>query len=101
MPQEAEKNLNLNINKDKSRCQSFIETVKVLSGINENSKRGISSERISDTTEGRLLFLSGLSASLLFFLPDTSSFHNSERDTQRHIDTIYSACSVLYLVAHS
>lgn len=39
--------------------------------------------RISETTEGLLLFLSGLKASLLFFLPDTSSFHNSDRHTRR------------------
>lgn len=35
--------------------------------------------RISDTTDGRLLFLSGLKASRLFFLPDSSSFHSSDR----------------------
>lgn len=45
-------------------------------------KAGFNSARISDTTDGRLLFLSGLKASLLFFRPDTSSFHSSDRDRQ-------------------
>lgn len=58
--------------------------VKVLGGINMKSNKGINRERISDTTEGRLLFLSGLKASCLFFLPVTSSFHSSDkRDTEK------------------
>lgn len=42
-----------------------------------------STEKISDTTDGLLLFLSGLKASLLFFLPDNSSFHSSVEERQK------------------
>lgn len=74
--------------KDTSRywCLGFMEVVTMLRGISVNSNRCNNNGRISDTTEGRLLFLSGLKASLLFFLPETSSFHNSDRKTHKEID---------------
>lgn len=52
------------------------------------------SRRISDTTDGRLLFLSGLRASLLFFLPDSSSLHSSDR--QRGYRVVLHSVIVLY-----
>lgn len=48
----------------------------------------INNGRISETTEGLLLFLSGLKASLLFFLPDTSSVHSSDRRTGRIVSRL-------------
>lgn len=59
---------------------------------NQDTSRKYNNERISDTTEGRLLFLSGLKASRLFLLPETSSFHNSDRGrhTKRWVGDYFS-----------
>lgn len=66
--------------------------------IKVKKQRMINNWRISETTEGLLLFLSGLKASLLFFLPDTSSVHNSDRRTRKTIS--FTLLNITCLLKH-